>query len=852
MSVLLCLVLCLSLSLGAFADGQIITVDGKEVNQVNEAGEKVPEVEGYVPLRAVIKAMGYSIDYDAETSTVKAGTFADPELVFVPGENDTVLMEGTTYIKPGKLTKLNNDFLYNYEKKGDELSYTNIYSEVEEGYYRISLGGKYLTAKELPPESIFEVKTGEDGTEESVEKTPRQQVMATNLYLAEKSDESNQLWLVKELSGKRYALINKNTELAMDVNNWSREKGAKLIQYTLAGGTNQQFVFVKTADGYAISSIHSRLFIKDVGADELGTGLKSEEILQDTGYTTWQLELDEKYTNPVDLVLESEAYKELDPYYQERFKTYFFTDIDFSTSANSKAEAFLRQKGFASADKDTQKALIFECLSLTYSDLLGGSMQQKLTANYKIASVEKKLKRPTKDWVDGTVVGENEEQPKEYYVYTIEMECTSPEDIHTFTVETIDENDEEHVLKVAEAVACFEPPVRKTLKHFYYTGEKYGTWNAWAGEIWNNTGGKMNVDGMLSMFAHELGHVIDADFTVGDDVWRRAINADVIPVSTYGQSNRWEDFGEFSRLYLLARGNDERMAAIEKMYPHRTATYRAALYNIGKDYYTDYKELCDTLTAPIGNTENIDGEQYCTVVTDGKALTNTEDGLILAENTGADNQLWQISASDRQLLKLYSKAAGKAVTAYTGINSEIIAGSGSAIGAMPVDSGYVLTVSETGFALKADGEKVIAALEGSSVWEITPVEKVEGMGIFTIKSGDKYLAPSSADRGARLTLSDSDDMSVWYVNKLPNNVGYITNTANDFAIDISGASEAEGAAALTYTLSRNANQMWLIEANDNGTVSFKAQHSGLYLAVDAEGLAMQSAEKYEWTMEEVK
>lgn len=45
--------------------------------------------------------------------------------------------------------------------------------------------------------------------------------------------------------------------------------------------------------------------------------------------------------------------------------------------------------------------------------------------------------------------------------------------------------------------------------------------------------------------------------------------------------------------------------------------------------------------------------------------------------------------------------------------------------------------------------------------------------------------------------------------------------------------------------------MWLIIENEDGTVSFQAQHSGLYLAVDEEGKAIQSETQYEWTLEAI-
>ena len=843
---LLSLTLCFSLAFGSAAQAVVITVDGNEVRQVNQSGDPVPEVEGnLVPIRAVLNAMGYTIAYDEETGLVSGGTFADPEFVFTPGEEGSVAIDGTTFVEADMLT---NDLPFTVEIDDAGIAYTNTFSEMTEGWYNISLNGQYLTAQVLPEADLVEIKTNEDGTEEEVTKTPLQQILATKLFLTEDNGSDYQLWLMRKVGNKTYALINRATGLVADVLDWRRDNGTPIIQYTLAAGTNQQFTFEPIDDGYSISPVYSRLYLTNVADDKFATELSENVVIQSSDESVkWNLEYVEPYINPVELAPQTEAFAELDPHIQERFISYFFTDVDFSRTANSKAETMLRSANFADADKETQKELINQSLSITYSDLLGGWMRNKLTGNYEIVSVTR-----THDTYPEVLEQEDE---KDYYIYTIAMECNGPDDIHNFTVQTIDPDDEDYVLLVCEAVACYEPPIRKTLRHFYYTGDKRGTWNAWDGEIWNNTGNKNNVDGMLTLFSHELGHVIDSYFTVGDDVWRRAINSDIIPTSGYGNTNRWEDFGEFSRLYLMARGDEDRMAAIEKIYPARTKTYRAALYNADNEYYAQYKAEYDEVTAPIGNTEGIDEGMYYTITTKEGALTNNDGVITIEENSGADNQLWQISVLNDQLVRFYSQADGKALfVPGVRINTPAEASfeGSTAFGIMPSDEGYTITATETAYTLDAvDGKPTALLRSVGTKWQITPARKVEGMGKFVIRSGDKYLVPETEERGARLTLSDNDAMSVWYINKLPNNVGYITNTANDFAIDISGVSIDEGAAALTYTLSRNANQMWLIIENENGTVSFQAQHSGLYLAVDEDGKAIQSEIQYEWSLEAI-
>ncbi|MCD8049811.1 MAG: RICIN domain-containing protein, partial [Clostridia bacterium] len=814
------------------------TVDGTEVNLVDVNGDAVTANESTVPLRAVLGAMGYSVSY--EDGTITAGTKGDPEFVFTESDSPYEIINGTTYIPYDEVE--NKGLAYTAEVTDGEIAYTNVYADIEEGYYRIKLGDKYLTAPTLPEEEIVEEATDEDGNTVENVITPRAQVNAKSLSLAEADNSAYQLWLIKKVSDKRYVVLSAATDYAMDVNDWSNECGMKIIQYTLAGGGNQRWTFTQTDEGYKIASVYSKLPLAELAEDDTERGYSAGTLIQTStseGAQNWTLEFEKEYVNPVEAALETEAYAELDPYIQEKFYTYLFTDVDFSESANTKAETYLREAGFTDADKETQKQLIIDCLSITYSDLLGGSMYEKLTANYTISEPEE------------ITIGEGEEA-KHYYSYTVTMECTSAEDTTTFLVDTVDENDLDYVNQVAEAIACYEPPIRKTLKVFYYTGDNYGTWNAWDGEVWNNTGGKTGVDGMLNMFSHELGHVIDSYFECGDDVWRRAINQDIIHTSTYGQTNRWEDFGEFSCIYLLYRGNEQKMEALEAIYPNRTKTFRAYLYNIDNDYYAEYKDDYDDVIASIGNTSAIDGESYCSI-TDyetGKALTNNDGALTLEDYTGSDSQLWQIGVSDEQTGKIYSKADGSSITvSSTLVNSDVEVNNDSAtlLGLQPDDGGaYVLTVSETGYTIASNDDGIIATYSDAVAWVITPVEKIEGMGQYMIMSGDKYLSVANEERGSAITLSDT--ATTWFINKLPNNVGYITDTATDFAIDISGASEEAGAPAITYTLSRDANQMWLIEDNGDGTVSFQAQHSGLYLAIDEDGNAVQSTEKYSWTL----
>ncbi len=764
-SLLLSLLLSLSAAMNASAMAVTVTVDGAEIGLKADTFSDVgPANAGdvYVPFRAVLEAMGYGVAYDSETGVATGGTFADPELTLVPGQDGTVLIDGVTYIPADRLTG-RSGLAYSAELSDGVLAYTNNYDEIAAGWYTLSLGDRLLTA----------VTEGE--------------TLAFGLYLSEKSGGDEHLWLLREAGNKTYTLVNKATGLAADVNSLSREDGAAIIQYTLTEGANQRFTFKAAGDGYAVSSEYSRLDLT-AGADG--------SVIQSVDGGVWGLEFAEPYVSPIDLALETDAFAGLEPYVKERFKTYFFTDVWFSREAKAKAENFLLKNHFDKADAANQRKLLEAAMEVPFADVLTDTAQEKLTADYEITGVEEK---------PGPLYDEelNEIGTTDYYIYTINMDCGG--DTHTFTVETVDPDDEDYVRRVCEALACFEPPIRKTLRRFYYTGVDGENWLAWDGEVWNHAAYKDNVDDTVNMLAHELGHVIDSWFTVGDDVWTRAMAADMVPITDYGKTDRWEDFGEFSQLYLLSRGNDALISAIEKVYPARTRAYRAALYNLDNEYYADYKDEYEAVTAPIGDTSGIDEGMYYCITPDyltptpetERVLTNNGGVITLEPISGEDSQLWQIAILDDQLVQIYSKADGTSIAVpSTEPNTEVVtdADKASPLGLNKTNSGtYTIWVSETlyGFNFDLRGEGGIFTGIESGEFFLTPVEKIEGVGDFTIMSAEgKYLAVSSEESGARLTLSDSGN--VWHIYKLPDGTGYITDKTTGLAVDISGGSFEEG------------------------------------------------------------
>ena len=100
---------------------------------------------------------------------------------------------------------------------------------------------------------------------------------------------------------------------------------------------------------------------------------------------------------------------------------------------------------------------------------------------------------------------------------------------------------------------------------------------------------------MIESFVHELGHSLDyhANGNPGlstqhwsqGAAWQNHIKNDIVTVSGYGNSNLYENFAEFARLYWLCYGNRDYQIGIAQLYPNTFASYKRALDRLGIELY---------------------------------------------------------------------------------------------------------------------------------------------------------------------------------------------------------------------------------------------------------------------------
>ena len=139
---------------------------------------------------------------------------------------------------------------------------------------------------------------------------------------------------------------------------------------------------------------------------------------------------------------------------------------------------------------------------------------------------------------------------------------------------------------------------RKNVKNMYvYYSSTDSTYNLGynpdydGDELFVRLKGTATVEAMVESFVHELGHSLDyhANGYPGlstqhwsqGAAWQSHIANDIVTVSGYGNSNLYENFAEFARLYWLCYSNRDYQIGIAQLYPNTFASYKRALNKIG-------------------------------------------------------------------------------------------------------------------------------------------------------------------------------------------------------------------------------------------------------------------------------
>lgn len=352
----------------------------------------------------------------------------------------------------------------------------------------------------------------------------------------------------------------------------------------------------------------------------------------------------------IESVRESAGYLILDEKTRERFESYVFGSQDFTEEIFTKVAARLDDENYNSKTPDEQAAILIGCLKMypyilvdidSVSDFSGG-------VTVEIGS---KTYFPSYD-----VWGGNKEP-----VWGYDVTMSDGYKLGFFT--TLE--DCSLVEDAAKALARFPLAVRRHLSRIVHRVDSANNYNGDENTIWIRLDHIPKEDAVARTLAHELGHVLDMSLTLDDSVWDRAAEADVVPVSTYGSGNRDEDLAEFCRLYFMTLGNASAAEAVAKVYPNRTAAFKALLYAADNEYYKDFASeyIAHFPYDDAEPTYAVISPKNSRMVLTAQSMAGTSGGgLILAQNVGSDNQLWWLRRRADGGVTLFNKATGYCVS----------------------------------------------------------------------------------------------------------------------------------------------------------------------------------------------
>lgn len=626
--------------------------------------------------------------------------------------------------------------------------------------------------------------------------------------------ENELQWRFKEFLGGSYSFVG-NGDLAADVNGASVDEGVTIIQWTSTGANNQRWMIEEAEGGYYIKSVFSNLYMTET------EGVITQEAKDESKNQLWKITKVGEFEPLVEKMLESEAAKSLSEYRYDRLCAFLLSGGEFNLLTYDKVEAMIKERDYFNLALEEQSKFVEECFTVVPTDLMYGSMATKLKKDIKVEYVGIE-EGAWQSWH-----GIPEEAPR---LYNVTITDTESGDSHVMQYISPYDNDEEYAATVGEAVACFEMPIVKVLWRFVYTSMNTSSWNGGDGTIWNNTGYRGDVNNMVQMFAHELGHVMD-NGRQNNDVWYRAIAQDMVPVTGYGNTNRWEDLAEFSRLYLLAKGDKDRIAAIENTYPARTKAYKALLYAVDFEFYKDYVEEFREVTNIVDDNLRTNtalkitgGGGYLTVK-DGKLVTLPQKDVI------ADWQSWDVYTTDAKWGLFRNKATNKYLAVVDG--KLTINDTGSYLGfkdAYTMEKQYQLIDSATGFSVMPDYEFGEDDPKYGS-WEFVYAGSLGGKSNVELSlhvNGEKL--GFIEDEGI---VMNGEELKLSFV---PVEKDYFTVSAKQGLFDVSGNSVLNGAKVIFYSSTGGDNQRVKLVNNGDGSYKIQFKHSGLYLTWTEDGL----------------
>ncbi len=627
----LCLVVIMMLSIapmaqatddiGVFLNGEKLEKSGIIIND-----------RTYLPVRALCEALGYEVDWNNDTRSVIIGTAPDNT---EKTDKVNIYLNGTKMENAEAI--IVNDFTYLpvralCEALGKNVEWNNDTREV------------YVTDKAEDPFNgkYFRLKHKSTGRYLCVEQAKTAD--GAKVVVANRDDSnSNQVWGFTAMDDGFYKIFNQNSKKSIDIAAFSTLAGVEITQYAANGGTNQQVKPVKNDDGtYTLIIRHSNLAI--TATDRFTT---QENVTNDD---TQKFEFEYVGQTPMGNLKESAGYLALDSVTKERFDSFVYTTLPFGARVQSAVEDKLIMSDYYNISEEEQIKVLKDCLTITvYGQVdFGEILPDKEKAKYEIKS---KTYKESYDVWRGTMLP--------VWMYEVEMAGDVEGQVHKWTmISTVE--DSSVVTDAINALSRFPYAIRHHIRRLIYRQDSANSYNGGGDTIWIRLNWIPDEKRIAHTLAHELGHVLDSNLTSESALWDRARAADMVPMSSYGNSNRAEDLAEFSRMFNLLRTDEKSLVELEKVYPNRFAAYAALLFTSDPVYYAHYKEYYE-------KTMRFDDDDkapfYCQIAIPGTNLVLTQSSeakgsvLTFEENTNADNQIWRIRTWDGKKA-VFNKATG--------------------------------------------------------------------------------------------------------------------------------------------------------------------------------------------------
>ncbi|MDO4562473.1 MAG: RICIN domain-containing protein [Clostridia bacterium] len=704
-------IICILLAFAMFLPCSVFAEDGVKIyiNSVILDAEGIITAENrtIVPLRAIFESLNASVDWDDSTKTVTAVrgdttvalTIGVPQIIKNNSATEIdvapVIINSSTYVP---VRAVSEAFECVVEWHADERAVV-ISTPFNDADNDDSLDGKYVTLALA------------DGKMIGVEGASSDDSAALSAQNANGDD--SQTWEILFQSEGFYTLVNKKSGKAVDMPASDTTPGRGATQYSTNNGANQQLFFEENDDGtYRLKFKHSELYLTN------SDGKFTQEAKGDALAQCFTMQIVGE--GPMSAIKSTPGYLNLDAETRERFDSYVFKTRSYTTSIYNQARSLIAAENYVEKSAQEQSAILEQCLTFTAFNLVYiGEIPKEGETTYTISN---------KTYIDSFDVWRGTMLP--VWSYDVAMS-----DGYSVTIYTTIE-DCSVVEDGAAALARFPLAIRKYLRRLIHREDTANNYNGGGDTIWIRLSYIPSQNAIAQTLAHELGHVLDTSLTTDDSVWENAALSDRVPVSGYGNSNRAEDLAEFSRLYHMAKRDENIMNALETVYPNRISAYRALLYSGDKEYYAQYKSdyekylpFIDAGEEAVYNTITLEGTDLVLGLADDATASGTT--VVLEQYTGKETQQWRIRTTKDGYKVIFNKAAdcclnvpgnstdnGKSLIIWNGGggNNEKWTMSGD-------DNGAVFCVKHSNLYLSADTATATATQsQTQSKWIIKSVE----------------------------------------------------------------------------------------------------------------------------------